>query len=117
FGITPVEAMACGTPVIGAEVGGIKYTVVDGETGFLVPPDSPGALAERLALVLRHPALRDRLGAEGQRRAHAHFTWKRVAARMAALYDEVASEHRSGTALAGLGPDYDSAGPAARSVK
>src|SRR5262249_58509935 len=41
FGITPVEAMACGTPVVGAAVGGIRSTVVDGQTGFLVPPRDP----------------------------------------------------------------------------
>src|SRR5262249_43770044 len=49
FGITPVEAMACGTPVVGANVGGIKFTVRDGEAGYLVPPEDPEALAERLA--------------------------------------------------------------------
>src|SRR5262245_46869110 len=53
FGITPVEAMACGRPVVGAAVGGIKATVRDGETGFLVPPKDPAALAERLARLLR----------------------------------------------------------------
>ena len=41
FGMTPIEAMACGTPVVGARVGGIKYSVVDGRTGFLVPPNDP----------------------------------------------------------------------------
>ena len=43
FGITPVEAMACGTPVIGSNVGGVKFTVRDGETGYLVPPNDPGS--------------------------------------------------------------------------
>jgi D-inositol-3-phosphate glycosyltransferase len=49
FGITPVEAMACGTPVIGSNVGGIKFTVRDGETGYLVAPDDPAAIGERIA--------------------------------------------------------------------
>src|SRR5207248_795288 len=58
FGITPVEAMACGTPVIGSNVGGIKFTVRDGETGYLIPPNDPVALAERLAYLYEHPKLR-----------------------------------------------------------
>ena len=58
FGITPVEAMACGTPVVGSDVGGIKYTVRDGETGYLVPPNDPARLGERLAHLYRHPVPR-----------------------------------------------------------
>ncbi|HET7564854.1 MAG TPA: glycosyltransferase family 1 protein, partial [Gemmatimonadaceae bacterium] len=57
FGITPLEAMACGTPVIGANVGGIKFTVRDGETGYLVPPNDPAAVAERIAHLYRFPQL------------------------------------------------------------
>ena len=87
FGITPVEAMACGVPVIGSAVGGVKYTVVDGRTGFLVPPRDPDALADRLALLARRPDLVQAMGREGQRRARQLFTWSRVAAQMAELYE------------------------------
>ena len=60
FGMTPVEAMACGTPVVGARVGGIKYSVLDGVTGFLVPPNDPIALAERLNEICCSPRLAER---------------------------------------------------------
>src|SRR5690606_30079447 len=61
FGITPLEAMACGTPVVGSNVGGIKHTVVDGKTGFLVPPKDPAALAERLERLLLDKELRQEM--------------------------------------------------------
>lgn len=89
FGITPVEAMACGTPVVGSNVGGIKYTVRDGETGYLVPPDDPRALAERVAQLLRNPRLMNALRRQAIRRAHDLFTWSRVADGVAALYRDV----------------------------
>ncbi len=91
FGITPVEAMACGTPVVGSAVGGIKATVVDGETGYLVPPDDPGALAGRLARLLRHPELLRLFGRQAHRRANDRYTWRRVARAVDQVYDEVAN--------------------------
>jgi glycosyltransferase involved in cell wall biosynthesis len=93
FGITPVEAMACGTPVIGAAVGGIKSTVIDGKTGYLVPPNDPGAVAERLALLHGRPRHARQLGDEGMRRAFQCFTWRSVAREIAASY-EMALEQR-----------------------
>ncbi len=87
FGITPVEAMACGTPVIGAAVGGIKSTVVDGETGYLVPPKDPESVARKLASLHNHPVQARRLGAQGMQRAYQHYTWRNVAAQIATVYE------------------------------
>jgi glycosyltransferase involved in cell wall biosynthesis len=100
FGITPVEAMGCGRPVIGAAVGGIKSTVRDGETGFLVPPRDPAALAERLARLLRDEHLLETLGRNALRRARTHFTWDRVADQVAAVYREVVAGSPSHPAAA-----------------
>jgi D-inositol-3-phosphate glycosyltransferase len=94
FGITPVEAMACGTPVIGADVGGIRYTVADGETGWLVPPRDPAALADRLEALQRDARLRRAMGEAGIARANALFTWNGVAASLAAVYRRLAREQQ-----------------------
>ncbi|MFC5479505.1 glycosyltransferase [Massilia suwonensis] len=95
FGITPVEAMACARPVIGSEVGGIKSTVVDGLTGFLIPSRDPRALAERLAQLHADPALALRMGEAGLRRAYRHYTWRAVAQQVAAVYAAVLEQSRS----------------------
>jgi D-inositol-3-phosphate glycosyltransferase len=91
FGITPVEAAACGTPVVGSAVGGIKTTVVEGETGYHVPPRDPDALADRLGRLLGDPALLTLLGRQATRRANALFTWEKVALAVAEVYEEVAA--------------------------
>jgi glycosyltransferase involved in cell wall biosynthesis len=100
FGITPIEAMACGTPVIGAAVGGIKATVRDGGTGFLVPPKDPDALAGRLAVVLGNPTLRAEMGREAVRRANTHYTWAKVGEQVAGVYRELVPAPVGGTARA-----------------
>ncbi len=89
FGITPVEAMACGTPVIGSNVGGIKFTVRDNETGYLIPPNDPDALAERIADLYKHPKLMSVLSRQAIRRVNDLFTWQKVARAVAGLYEDV----------------------------
>jgi glycosyltransferase involved in cell wall biosynthesis len=89
FGITPLEAMACGTPVVGSDVGGIRYSVRDGETGFLVPPHDPAALAQRLSQLHANPAFARAMGRAGVRRARSMFTWEEVTRQLVDVYDSV----------------------------
>jgi D-inositol-3-phosphate glycosyltransferase len=86
FGITPLEAMACGTPVIGANVGGIKYSVLDGETGLLVNPHDPEMLADKISKVIDNDTLLNRMGENAIYRVNTHFTWAKVATKVINLY-------------------------------
>jgi D-inositol-3-phosphate glycosyltransferase len=107
FGIVPLEAMACAVPPVVSAVGGLRESVVDGETGRHVPPGDPRTLAETLDTLLRDPELRRRLGAAGARRARRHYAWSTVAAQTAAVYQQVLAdvplglEDRPLTGLAG----------------
>lgn len=106
FGLTPLEGMACGRPVIGSAVGGITFTIADGETGYLVPPRDPAALAARLYALLSDTALRTRMGRAARARVEREFTWPLVAERTAALYDTLlAARAEPGSAGAGYMPD------------
>ena len=80
FGIVPLEAMACGVPVVASAVGGLLDTVVDGRTGVHVPPRCPDLLGPVLARLLDDPDRRRKMGAAGARRARAHYGWPTVAA-------------------------------------
>ena len=90
FGITPLEAMASATPVVGSAVGGIQHSVVDGTTGFLVPARDPAALADRLRRLHAQPALARSMGTAGVRRVRSLFTWERVAGELERVYAAVA---------------------------
>ncbi|MEV6661399.1 glycosyltransferase [Nocardia fluminea] len=91
FGITPLEAMACGVPVVAAAVGGLIDTVVDGGTGKLVPPRSPAPLAAAIRELLDAPALRQQYGAAGHDRVHTRYSWDRVAAETMRAYRRTAN--------------------------
>ncbi|TLM75141.1 glycosyltransferase [Pseudarthrobacter sp. NamB4] len=86
FGIVPLEAMACGVPVVAAAVGGLRDTVVDHGTGLHVPPRDPEAIASALALLFGNPDLRAELGNAGKLRAQTRYSWDRVAAETEKAY-------------------------------
>jgi phosphatidylinositol alpha-1,6-mannosyltransferase len=92
FGISLVEASACGVPVVGGMSGGIPDAVREGETGLLANPASPEAIAETVRRLLDDDALRARLGAGGRAAVESHFNWERVTADMR----RIASEYRLG---------------------
>jgi glycosyltransferase involved in cell wall biosynthesis len=84
-----IEAMAAGKPVVATDVGGTPSVVDDGETGFLVPPHDPVALAERLETVLSDRELARRLGGQGRIVAQERFGLDRLVSDMRSLYSEL----------------------------
>jgi starch synthase len=90
LGIVNLEAMACGTAVVGSRVGGIPEVVADGETGLLVPPGDPAALADAMNVLVADKRLAAMMGRCGRARAEAEFGWAGIAAQTAALYAELA---------------------------
>jgi glycosyltransferase involved in cell wall biosynthesis len=90
FGIVPLEAMACGVPVVASAVGGLVDTVVDGVTGVHVPPRQPAAVAAACNQLLDQPRWAAGLGAAGARRARARYCWERVAASTYDVYRKLA---------------------------
>jgi alpha-maltose-1-phosphate synthase len=91
LGIVNLEAMACGSAVVASNVGGIPEVVADGETGLLVPPEQPKALADALNALARDPGRAEAMGEAGRLRAISQFDWTSIAAQTAELYHEVAS--------------------------
>ncbi|HXH06221.1 MAG TPA: glycosyltransferase [Vicinamibacterales bacterium] len=90
-----LEAMATGLPVVATAVGGTPEAVVDGETGLLVPPRDPAALASALERLIADETLRRRMGAAGRARVEAHFSVERMVADTEALLDRVLARARA----------------------
>jgi glycosyltransferase involved in cell wall biosynthesis len=91
FGIVPIEAMACGVPVIATSVGGLTDTVVDGVTGLHVPAD-PLALAGATRSLLASEYRRSALGMAGRDRARSRYSWDRIAAETARVYQRLRAD-------------------------
>jgi D-inositol-3-phosphate glycosyltransferase len=106
FGIVPLEAMACGRPVVASAVGGIQDTVVDEVTGLLVPPRRPDALAAALRDLLGSPTRATAFGIAGRDRVLARYDWERVATATHAVYADVLAA-RSGRKPAPVDVDLD----------
>jgi D-inositol-3-phosphate glycosyltransferase len=100
FGLVALEAQASGVPVIASAVGGLRYVVADGESGFLVPAGDHRAFADRLLRLLGQPGLRARL-ATGAVRHSSRFSWERTADLVLAVYGELVPALAEPGALAG----------------
>jgi N-acetyl-alpha-D-glucosaminyl L-malate synthase BshA len=87
FGLSALEAMACGVPVVASNVGGLPEVVTDGVTGFLHPPDQVARMAESAIRILSDPALHAHMAAEGVRLAKERFGAERIVPQYEALYE------------------------------
>jgi glycosyltransferase involved in cell wall biosynthesis len=86
-GLTSIQAMACGTPVIASAAGGQVDAVVDGVTGILVPAGRPALLAQRIRQLLQHPMLLEAFSVAASDRAQSRYSWKRIADETLSVYD------------------------------
>jgi glycosyltransferase involved in cell wall biosynthesis len=89
LGLSVLEAMASGLPVVASRIGGVPEIVLDGETGFLVRPGDIDQLHDRLSLLLGDPALAAAMGRRGRELVLERFTWEHCAARCLAAYREL----------------------------
>ena len=88
FGLVAIEAMACGTPVVASEVGGLKFTVINELTGLLVPPQDERAFAEAIDRVFSYPAWARQLEKDARKRVESMFSWDGVAQQLEQKYIE-----------------------------
>lgn len=88
FGMVALEAMACGTPVIASQVGGLQYLVKDGETGYMIPDGNPTILGEKLAQIICNDELRERLGVQAHQHAQ-EYSWQNITRQIIQTYNSL----------------------------
>jgi glycosyltransferase involved in cell wall biosynthesis len=89
FGLVTIEAMACGTPVIGSDVGGLQFTIMPEVTGLLCPPKDSAAFAVAIDRILSRPEWRNELGVNARKRVQEMFSWDGVGSQLTNLYLEL----------------------------
>ena len=97
FGMVALEAMACGTPVIASQVGGLGFLVQDGKTGYTIPDNEPEILCDRLSGLLSNPELHRQMGLCAAEYAQ-DYSWDKIAGQIVEVYDELLEERRERTA-------------------
>lgn len=95
FGMVALEAMACGTPVIASDVGGLSFSIEDGFNGYLVPGRNPQAMADKIILLLKHRILRDQLG-EQARTWVKRYSWVNIAEEILEGFEQMLVDYQTG---------------------
>lgn len=95
FGLVAIEAMACGTPVIASDVGGLRFTVIPEETGFLVPPQSVSGFAAAIQRTLTDQLWAKKAQKQAAMRVRTHFSWSSVSLQLSELYHQLIATPRS----------------------
>jgi D-inositol-3-phosphate glycosyltransferase len=93
FGMVALEAMACGTPVIASDVGGLSFNIEDGFNGYLVPGRDPQALADKILLLLKYKALRDQLSEQAQAWV-TRYSWVNIAEEILEVFERTIAQFR-----------------------
>ncbi len=100
FGMVAIEAMACGTPVVASDVGGLTFSIEDGYNGYLVPGRDPRALADKIILLLKFPILREQLS-EQARTWVARYSWVNIADEIQEVFERTMADYRAGNGQVG----------------